>query len=141
MASVVYNHGSTKLQDRTIDFVAGTIKLMLVDNTYVPNKDEQNLTTAAAKEISVSGYARVTLGSKTITEDDTNDRTVYAAANPATYTLASGQTIGGWVVFYDPGTGDANCIPLFFNDCNDTPTNGGTFNAVFDANGIGYTQQ
>lgn len=148
MASFTYNAGSHKLQDRTVDFVgSAAVKIMLVTDAYTPDKGHATVTAVATAEVSVSGYVggfngagRKALGSKTITNDTANDRTVYDAAAPSAWTLATGETVAGAVVIWE-NTDDDGSIPLFFLDHTDTPTNGGTFTLAFHANGIGYTQQ
>ena len=150
MASLVYNEGAYQLRNGgSINWGSDTIKVMLIatDTPYVPDKDETVLTTAAASELSVSGYVagfagggRATLGSKTLTKDTANDRIVYDAADPAAWTLAAGKTVAA-AVLYKHDTNDATSIPLFYLDFTDFPTNGGTFTLVFASTGIAYTQQ
>jgi TctA family transporter len=148
VASLVYNLGSFRLQDRTADYVADDIEVILVKSTYTPNKDDTNSVYAAAELGAISGYVpgfggagRKLLGSKTITNDTTNDRTVYDAADPSAWTLATGETVGGAIVGKKGSADDTTAIPLFFVDFTDTPTNGGTFTLQFSASGIAYTQQ
>jgi hypothetical protein len=146
VASLTYNAGSYGIQHRDVDFLSDTIKIMLVDSTYTPDKDDA-FSTASAKEISVTGYTsgfagsgRKTLAGKSITNDTTNDRTVFDADDPSAWTLSAGVTIGGAVV-YKHLTNDAGSTPLWFIDCTDTATNGGTFTFAFAATGIAYTAQ
>lgn len=141
MASKNYNAGIKAIQDRTIDYASGTINIMMVGTAvpYTFNQDETSMTTAAASELSVTGYSRKTLGSKTITNDTTNDRTVFDAADPSSWTLSSGGTAAGAIVFWN-NTNDAGSIPITFLDFTDTPTNGSAFTIQFDANGIFYIQ-
>lgn len=149
MASLVYNGGSYGLQHRDVDFLNDTIEIILVKSTYTPDKDDTNSVYAAAEISGVSGYTggfggagRKVLGSKTITNDTTNDRTVYDAADPSTWAaLGAGDTIGGAIIGKKGSASDATATPLFFLDFTDTPTNGGDFSLAFDALGLGYTQQ
>lgn len=148
MASGVYNEGAYQLRNGgSVDFAADTIKVALVSSAYSFDKDHASMTTPAASEISVTGYAsgfagagRKTLASKTTTKDTTNDRIVYDAADPSAWTLATGATVGGAVV-YKHITDDATSVPLFFLDHADVPTNGGTFTLQFHADGMAYLQQ
>lgn len=149
MASFTYNKGSTDIANRTIDFLADVIKVMLIGTAtpYTPDKDHTSMTTPAASELSVTGYTpgfasadRKTLASKTITNDATNDRTVYDAADPSSWTLSTGGTVAAAIV-YKHLTSDALSTPIFYLDITDTPTNGSAFTLIFDALGIGYTQQ
>lgn len=149
MASFTYNGGSKALQDGTVNWAADTIEVVLTKSTYTPNKDDVNGTPAASEITGVSGYTggfggagRKVLASKTHTNDTVNDRTVYDAADPSTYgALGAGDTIGGVVIQKKGAASDATAVPLFFIDVTDTPTNGSAVALVFDALGIGYTQQ
>jgi hypothetical protein len=148
MASLVYNIGSHQLQNRTVDFVSDTIEIILVKSSYTPNKDDTNSVYAAAEISGVSGYVggyngagRKALGTKTITNDTTNDRTVYDAADPTAWTLGTGDTIGGAIIGKKGAANDSTAVPLFFLDFADIPTNGSTFTLQFHADGIAYTQQ
>lgn len=134
MASFVTNRGAKNLQNNTIVWASDTIKVRLVASSVTPNKDDTAMT----------GYTAIgtdqTLGSKTFTEDTTNDRIVYDGAD-ATYTaVASGSTIG-WVVIYQFITNDAGSTPIAVIDITDTPTNGGDITIQFSASGIFYTQE
>jgi hypothetical protein len=149
MASFTYNKGSTDIQNGTIVWATDTIKVMLIGTAtpYTPDKDHSSMTTPALSELSVTGYTpgfasadRKTLASKTLTNDTTNDRTVYDAADPSAWTLATGGTVA-YAIVYKHLTNDAGSTPIFLLDFTDVPTNGSTFTLVFDANGIGYTQQ
>lgn len=148
MANFTYNIGSFKLADRTIDYASDTIEVIFTKSTYSPNKDDTNSAYAAAEISGVSGYTggwggagRKVLASKTITNDTTNDRTVYDAADPSAWTLGTGDTIGGAIIGKKGSADDTTALPIFFIDLTDTPTNGGTATLQFSADGIGYTAQ
>ena len=149
MASLVFNVGAYELRNGgAANFSADDIEIILVKSSYTPNKDDTNAVYATAELGAISGYVpgwdnagRKTLGSKTITNDTTNDRTVYDADNPSMWTLATGETIGGAIVGKKGTADDSDAIPLFFVDCTDTPTNGGTFTFQFSASGVAYTAQ
>jgi len=148
MASFTYNAGSKALQDGTVDWASDTIKIMLVTDAHTPDQDHDHIDDIAGDEVSVSGYAggfsgagRKTLGSKTQTNDTTNDRTVYDAADPSAWTLAAGETVQAAVVYWHD-TDDATSIPLFYLEfATPIATNGGSLTVPFDAAGIAYTQQ
>lgn len=141
MASKNYNAGIKAIQDRTIDWASSTINIMMVGTAvpYTFSQDETSMTTPALSELSVTGYSRKTLGSKTITNDTTNDRSVFDAADPSAWTLSSGGTAAGAIVFWN-NTNDAGSVPISFLDFTDTATNGSAFTIQFDANGIFYIQ-
>jgi hypothetical protein len=148
VASLTYNGGSYGIQHRDVDYLADTIEIILVKSTYTPNKDDTNSVYAAAEISGVSGYTggfggagRKVLASKTITNDTTNDRTAYGAADPSAWTLGAGDTIGGAIIGKKGSASDATATPLFFLDVTDTATNGGTVTISFSSAPFAYTQQ
>lgn len=138
MASFTTNRGARDLSVVTggtqINWSSDTIKARLVASSVTPTKDDTSMT----------GYTAIgtdqTLGSKTFTEDTTNDRIVYDAADPTWTAVAGGSTVG-WVVVYKFVTNDAGSTPIFVIDITDTPTNGGDITITFASTGIGYLQQ
>lgn len=140
MASFTSNAGSFGLQGASggtaIVWGSDTIKARLVISSVTPGKDDTSMTGYTA----ATGSTDQTLGSKTQTNDTTNDRTVYDAADPTWTAVASGSTIG-WIVVYKFVTNDAGSTPLFVIDVTDTPTNGSDIGWTINASGIGYTQQ
>lgn len=148
MASLTYNEGSYGIQHRDVDYLADNIDVLLMKSTYTPNKDDTQAVIAAGEISGVSGYTggfggagRKALASKTMTNDTTNDRTVYDAADPSAWTLGTGDTIGGALIIKRGSASDATATLLFFEDFTDVPTNGSTFTLPFSASGIAYTQQ
>lgn len=129
MPNLVYNIGKEQIANGAIDLDTSTIKVLLTKSTYVANADHGAIDDGSADdpqshEISVAGYSRQTLATRTVTKDNTNDR-AYLDADDATFaSLASGQTIGGAIIFKDTGA-DNTSIPIAFFDLTDTPTNGG----------------
>ena len=143
----IFNEGAFALGDGAIVFdTDAAIKIMLVKSSYVFNNDH-TVTDLAAHEVGVSGYTggfngagRKALASKTTTKDNTNDRTVYDAADPSPWTLAAGEIVGGAAVIRE-NTNDAGSTALFFINLTDTPTNGGTQSITFAVTGVAYLQQ
>lgn len=142
MASFTFNAGSNAVNDGSLDYLTATVKVMFV--TVVPSQDDDNL--SGFTELNVGGYApgfagagRKTLGTKTVTNDDTLNRSIMDAADPTAWTLAAGGTIVGAVIYFHI-TSDAASTPLFFLDTGSIPTNGSTLTLQFHADGIGYTQ-
>lgn len=135
MPSFVTNAGADGLLSGSINWASDTIKARLVASSVTPDKDDTTM----------SAYTGIgtdpTLASKTRTKDTTNDREVYDAADPSTWSaLAAGSTIG-WLVIYKFVTNDAGSTPIAVLDLTDTPTNGGDVTVTFNASGIFYTQQ
>ena len=143
MASLVYHSGFADLLTWStgIDYLNDTIKIMLVDNTYTPNKDDEFVDAgggsgAKAAELGVSGYGRQTLASKTIAKSSANDRVELDAADVTFTGLAAGETIAAAVVLKDAGGADTGNKMLCYLDVADTPTNGGNVSLQFATNGF-----
>lgn len=134
MASFVTNRGALDLLSNVIVYSSDTIKARLVASSFTPNRDDTSMT----------GYTAIgtdqTLGTKTRTEDTTNDRIVYTAAN-ATWTAVAGGSTIGWVAIYQFVTNDAGSVPIAIIDVTDLATNGGDVTAPWAATGIFYLQQ
>lgn len=134
MASFVTNRGALDLLSNVIVWATDTIKVRLVASSFTPNRDDTSMT----------GYTGIgtdqTLGSKTRTEDTTNDRIVYDAADSTWTAVAGGSTIG-WLAIYQFVTNDAGSVPIAIIDVTDLPTNGGDVTAPYAATGLFYLQQ
>lgn len=127
-----------------------TLKIMLLRSTYTVNPDHKFVSDIVANEASATNYAggfagagRKTLASKTITADDTNNRAVFSAANPAAWTALGGATNNTlrYCAIVKEITNDAASQVIAILDFGaDFNTNGGDFSVAFNALGIGYTQ-
>lgn len=111
-----------------------TIKARLVSSAATVNKDDTTMT-----PYTVIGTDQ-TLGTKTFTEDTTNDRIVYDAADPTWTAVAGGSTVA-YVCVFKFVTNDAGSTPIFVIDVADLATNGGDITWPISASGIGYLQQ
>lgn len=143
MASFMTNKGKFELINRAA--VTSQIWRLLLVNTPPANAgtaaDLNFVSQVTSLELSGTGYARVTLASPAVTEDDTNDYAKITATNPGTYTAINAGTIAGaWVFLRTSGGGsdiDATDPLVCFLDCTDLVTNGGDVTLSFDAtNGI-----
>ena len=141
MANIVYTYGLGELLNGGIDMDTDTIKMMLVDASYTPDKDHDFVDDASANEISVDGYARQALGSRTVTVNTTDDRAEFDAANVAFGALDTGETIAGAIIFEDRGGADSANPMILYMDLTNTPTNGSTVTVEFDAIGLFYLEQ
>lgn len=138
MASFVTNRGARDLSVATggtqIAWATDTIKARLVAAAFTPNKDDTSMT----------GYTAIgtdqTLGTKTFTEDTTNDRIVYDAADSTWTAVAGGSTIG-WVAIFKFVTNDAGSTPIAIIDITDTATNGSDITIQYATTGVFYSQQ
>ncbi|KKN15253.1 hypothetical protein LCGC14_0987980 [marine sediment metagenome] len=146
MATFVYNKGTTEIANGGIDLLTDTLKMMLVTSSYVADRDddfiEEGVDDANEHEIVVSGYTggfggagRKTLGTKTVTEDDANDRVEFDIANITWTALGVGATIAGAIIVKEI-TNDLASILIAYLDIADTPTNGGDVTLDINADGV-----
>lgn len=129
MANGVYNKCVEELGKALTDLDDGDLRVLLVQSSYTFNKDhlfvdDGSANDPASHEVSVSGYARQTLANTTVTRDDTNDFAYLDADDVNFAGLATGQTVGGAVLFRHTGA-DGTAPLLAFYDLANTPTNGG----------------
>ncbi|MGW0566089.1 hypothetical protein [Streptomyces tauricus] len=95
----------------------------LVDDATMRDYDTLAAILAGASNEQTSNMTRKTLGSVTVTVNDTDNRVDIDAAD-VTWTAATGNPIGAVVLCYDPDTTtgtDADLIPLAKYDCAMTP--------------------
>lgn len=143
MASIAFLQGRHKVCDGTVDFLADTIKAVLMKSTYSPTIDDDGIATAS--EISgVAGYTggfggagRKTLASKAVNRDATNDRIEFDCADVAWTSLGAGDTIGGVLVVKEV-TNDGASLVLAWDDTNNVATNGGDI--TYQPNAEGFLQ-
>jgi hypothetical protein len=104
---------------------------------------------AANDECDFTGYTRRTLAGVTSTVNDTTNKAIVDATDPASYTnTGTAQVSGAAIVCYDPDTTggtDADIIPLYQNLGGDTPTvsfdQNVLINCAFAATGLGDAGQ
>ena len=149
MASGSYNRGVKELLNGTTDFLTATIKcaLLATATPYTYNPDHDFMDAGGANdptdaELSVTGYTggfggagRKTLASKTITENDTDNRVEFDAADLTWTVLSTGQTIEGAVIIKEV-TNDAATVLYAFLDPTNVPTNGSDITLQFASNGF-----
>jgi hypothetical protein len=148
MASLWTNKAAFLVMSGQLDLDAATgLKFMLLQSSLTPLRTHNFISDIVSAECSVTGYTggfggagRKTLASKTVTEDDTNHRGVFDAADPSQYTLGAGNTLRHGAIVEEK-TSDADSPVLFFLDMGaDKVTNGGTMDFQFSSNGIAYIQ-
>lgn len=147
MASIVANAGMHKLISGVsgeIDWVNDTIKAMLLDNGYTPDKDHEFVSEISASEISATNYTggyggagRKSLASKTITKDDTNDRVVFDAADPSWTSLggATNDTVAYLAIIKEITNDAASPIIAIIEASTAQSTNGSDLTWQFSADG------
>lgn len=132
MSSLLFDSGRYELRGGgAVAFTTDVIEYILVKSTYTPNRTDTGTALAAAELSGVTGYTggyggsgRKALGSKTITDDPTNHRTNYNAADPSAWTLGAGDTVGGVVVAKKGAASDATAVLLAFLELADTASSG-----------------
>ena len=130
-----------------LDLVGETLKVMLVQSTYTPDRDHQfvdAITGGTSKELSGTGYVagfagsgRKTLASKALAKDDSNDLAKLSAAD-LTWTAINAGTIRYAVVIRE-GTTDADSLIIAVIDVNATAgylTDGNDFLLKWPSNGV-----
>jgi hypothetical protein len=79
MANFLFNDALTSIVKGEIDYLNDTIVVLLT--TDAPDVDADTYISDITGEITGGGYVRKTLASKTVTTDDTNNRTIADAAD------------------------------------------------------------
>lgn len=137
MANGVFNRGKFIIGNAALELDAADIRLLLVKSTYVFDATHNTVAdvVAGAQEISVGGYVRVALTTKTLTEDDGNGIAYLDADDVLFAALAAGQTVGG-AVLYKFNAADASAEVVAFYDVTDTATNGGDITIQWATPGV-----
>lgn len=138
MANGVYNRGKYLLATGT-NLGTANLYLALVKSDYTYEANNNHFSDLSANEISVSGYTAngIALTNKAVVEDDTNGF-AFLYANNVEFgpTLASGQTVGGAVLYIGAASAATSQVVAFY-DLTDTPTNGGSITVNWAANSAG----
>jgi len=135
MADGTYNRGTYEIATGTTIWGSSDVRCMLVSTAYTPNRDHNVVDDVVANEI--SGAARQTLASETVTENDTDDRTDLDCAD-VTFPAVPGTVAIGYVVFFRHTGSDATAPLLFWKDFTSAgkSTNGGDVGVTMPANRI-----
>ena len=105
MAAKWFNKGIHEVMSGNIDWASDPIKVMALDAFTINVDTQEFIDDISANEVSATGYTAggSTLGSKAVTRDDTNDRTVFQAAN-VTWTITGSMSAQVFVIYKDTGT-------------------------------------
>lgn len=126
----VTNKAKFLLANGSLELLNDTLKVALVSNNWTGINANGNFMQEVSQnvlpyEITVSGYSRQTLTNKVVVEEDVATGYAYFTASNVTFsTLATGNTVGGAVLFKDTGDDTTNPLIAFYSII-DTPTNGG----------------
>jgi len=138
MANAIYNHLKSELQKASFNFTSDTIKVALVTSSYAANIDSHDNFDDITNEVSGTGYTAggATLTSPTVTQDNTNDRGVFDAAD---VTWASSTiTARGAVIYKSTGTASTSKILGYVDFGADKSSSGSDFTIQWHTNGILY---
>lgn len=139
MASALYNSFKRDIQNGAIDLDTDTIKVMLVTSSYAQNIDTHTKRSDITNEVSGTGYTAggATLGSVTVSADNTNDRGTFDAADTS-WTTATITARGA--VYYKSRGGASSADELigYIDFGSDQTSTAGTFLITWSANGIHY---
>ena len=130
----LYNNFKEQLLKSAVSDLSavGTTVRVSLHSGYTPNIDtHQVYADVSATEMSGTGYTAggVAVGSKTVTQDNTNDRAAFDAAD-ATWTGLNVGTPSHAIIR------DATADVLIGYWAVTTPTNGGDYTLAFDSTGI-----
>ncbi len=137
MASALYNRGKKILSDASGAWTSGDFRVALVTSSYTPNVDH-NTVSQLTNELSGGAYGRVALASKTgPTQDDTNDRVAFDAADTTFTTLGAAAGTPAYAIVYKYNASDASAELVGYFALTAPPTpNGGDYTIVWPAIGI-----
>lgn len=150
MANFLYNTAAKEIHDGTLNLLSDTIKVMLVNSSYTPDRDHDVVDAGGANdpvdaEITATNYekgwggsGRKALTSKAITVNKTDDRSEFDAAD-VTWTALGGttnDTVVGAILIKEGASNDTTSRLIAYVDLTDTPTNGGDFTIVWNTGGI-----
>lgn len=132
-----YNSYKKNCLDGTIDLVNDTIKLALCTSSYTPNVDTHAFFDDITNEVSPSGsYSAggVTLGTKTTTQDDTDNEGVFDCADVSI--TSSTITARYAIVYKDTGTPGTSPLIAYIDFGENKSSSAGTFGITINAEGL-----
>lgn len=125
MASKSFDHFRLQRALQNFDYVNGTIKVLIVDSSYVFDPADQfvNDITGELVNDTGAGYERKTVAGKSISIPNGTNAVRYFADNP-TWQQINTTTDGEALVFYLEVTDDTDSILMCYNDGVALATNG-----------------
>jgi hypothetical protein len=130
----LFNDGITSIIKGEIDFLNDTIKVALY--TTAPDIDADTFLSDITGEATGTGYTSggVTLASKTVTTDDTNNRSIADAADVQWTGLTT--SFRYYVVYQSTGVASTSRL-IAFHDLGSTQTiNAGTYDITWPTSGV-----
>jgi hypothetical protein len=145
MANVMFNAAKQMLlagSSAEIDFIAATIKAMLVGTSFVPDPDNVFINAGGANDAvdhRIAGTTDQTLGTKAIGVDNTGNFAYLDAEDPVFLAVPAGPAVEWVVVYKDTGT-ETTSRMICALDISVTP-NGGNITIQFAAPASGGIAQ
>ena len=140
MANVMINNMKVLAFDASagVDWLVDTIKVSLHTSTLTPSPDTHTYFSDLTNEVSGTGYTAggATLGTKTLTQDNTNDRGVADAAD--TTWSASTVTARYAAVYKSTGTASTSPVIGIIDFGADKSSSATDFVIQYHASGIVY---
>ncbi len=138
MANAVYNSYKDDMIEANVVYLTDTIKLALVTSSYTVDIDSHNFFDDITNEVAGTGYTAggATLGSKTSTQDNTNNRGVMDAAD-VTFS-SSTITARAAILYKDTGTPGTSPLMGYIDFAADKSSSSSDFTIQFHADGILY---
>ncbi len=137
MATIIPNSFKKHIMNGGIDLDTDTIKVMLLSSSHTQDQDNHEfIDDVSANEVSGTGYSAggATLGSKTVTQDNTDDEGVFDAAD---VTWGSSTITARYAAIYkDTGTPSTSPIIAIIDFGENKTSSAGNFTIQWNAEGI-----
>ena len=142
MANFLYNNYKALALSGTIDLSTDTIKVLLVTNSYTAARDntaKQDHTITGdigATEVVGTNYTAggTALAGRSITINESQNESRFSASNVSW--ASSTITASGAIVYADGGSEATNYLIAYIDFGQDTSSSNGTFQIVWNAEGI-----
>lgn len=142
MANFVYTRAKRDLLKGDLDFdeAGNDLRVILCMTNTTADTEEDTATISAfttLDEHDGASYARQTLDTQTVTEDQPNDQAEFDAVDVTISTLGAGTRAVAGCVIYKHVTNDTDSIPLIWMDTPAFPnSNGGDYTLQWAAEGL-----
>lgn len=139
MASAWFNKGMFEILSGATDLDgAQVLKVLLLQSSYAFDAADNvvNDLTPGTNEVTGGSYARQTLATKTVTEDDAGGRAFFDAADAVFSAVPAQVSTINAAVTYREITNDTDSVVLFYNDFTAINGNGSDITVQWNANGI-----
>jgi hypothetical protein len=133
---LLFNDALTSIIKGEIDFLADTVVVLLT--TDAPDIDADTYISDLTGEITGGGYSRKTLASKTVTTDDTNNRSIADAADVQWTALTN--TFRYIVVAQSTGNNATSRLITTIDTGSSQTINNGTYDITWPTSGVFFIQ-